>query len=158
FSRAMSIDGNGDSRVEGPDKPLRSYEPVWGTAHGVSSHAYAAMERFAFQGRHVLRYTAKGTGGRSVGTRGPLVIDNWKYNAFLPYANQVQYFRFYTYVPEWNLQPNIGSWITLGAQIKTTELYWSAGVQQNLEWDGSNWRWWFTHIDPSGGPPYTTIK
>lgn len=144
WSRALAIDNDGNSRVN-LGEPLPSGEEVTG--------AYAGAEIIDFNGRKVLDLWCKGTAGRSVGAKVPLVVDNWKYQAFASYADSVCYIRYYTYVPEIHLEHTGGSWMTLGTQIKTTELYQSAGYQQNVErdWDNGGWRFWHKHVNPTGG-------
>jgi len=150
WSRALAIDNDGDSRVS-PGTPLQTDEDVTG--------AYAGAEIIDFNGRKVLDLWCKGTAGRSVGAKVPLVVDNWKYEAFASYADSIAYIRYYTYVPQIHLEHTGGSWLTLGTQIKTTELYQSAGYQQNVErdFDNGGWRYWHKHLDPTGGAN-TTIK
>ncbi|MDQ3008700.1 MAG: hypothetical protein M3Q81_03815 [bacterium] len=150
WSRAMAIDNDGESRAE-VNAPLRTNEVVTG--------GYVGAEIIDFNGRKVLDLWCKGVSGRSMGAKVPLVEENFRYQAFAPYADDLCYIRYYTYVPQINLQHTGGSWLTLGTQIKTTELYQSAGYQQNVErdFDNGGWRFWHKHLNPTGGVN-TTIK
>lgn len=145
WSRELSIDQNGDSRQE-PGAPLRSDEVVDGV--------YVGAEIIDFDGRKVLDLYCAGNGeARELGAKVPLVgTNNWQYDAWANYAGDVIYLRYFTYVPEFHMDMDIGSWCILGTQIKTTELWSSAGYQQHIEPDGEGgFRWWHMHIDPTDG-------
>lgn len=145
WSRQLSIDGDGSSRVEA-GAPLRSNEVV--------NNAYVGAEVIDFNDRKVLDMYVKGDGTqRDLAVVVPLIgTDNWQYDVFAQYPRQRLYVRYFTYIPSLaNVDMALGSSLTIGEQVLTTEPFGSPGYLQRVVDTGSGLAYFHLHQDPTSG-------